>query len=285
MSDLQSFWAAEAWRRMVENRRRRDRTRRLLLLGSISVSIVLISAAIANGGRLARAAPFVVHGIEVSNNRAVDAEAVASILGIRPGDPWWKLAPRSIGRRVAEHPRIARLEIRYLWFHRLGVDVSEREPVLAVLGPISGELTGDGWILRDRGPGRSRPAVDLPVLRCAPGGWEGAGDRAGPRAAAVARLVARIRDARPALWRDLSEIELREEGARAYLRSVRGVVLFDPGRHEELWEQVPTVLQDLDRLGCDDVVLDLRFSGRIVARFAEGGGPDSVPDWRPSEKV
>jgi hypothetical protein len=165
------------------------------------------------------------------------------------------------------------LALHYGWFHRLRIEVVEREPALTVLGGPEGEITADGWFLPSE-PAGEEP--DLPILRPPPGTLSSIGAPVDRRTAKLARLVADLRTQKPAIWRDLSEIDLGQPEARAYLRSRRGVIVFTPGVHDELWSQLPTVLEDLERNHRNDVVLDLRFPGRIVVHLPEAIPADSV---------
>lgn len=153
---------------------------------------------------------------------------------------------------------------------------------MAVLGSIGGEVTTDGWFLPSNGFGGEE---DLVILRPAPGTLPTPGSPVDLETAAVARLVESFRRSDSPLWRELSEIELTCGEARAYLRSQPGVILFRPGIHDELWDSVPTVLGDLRKRATLDLVLDLRFEGRIVVRLPEGVAADTLFAPRSRERV
>ncbi len=266
MTVSRSTWAAAAFDDLRRNRRRRDLRRRWTI-------VVLVLLVVGGGGALlirARALPdlsfWTVRGIAIAGNRTVPEEEISRILELRQGDPWWKYDAELIHARVAAHPSVERIDLRYEWFHRLRVDVVEKEPVLATLPPSPGEVTADGWVLPPR---PAAEAADLPILRTTDGSPPRAGERASGSAAQIARLAAALRESRPELYRDLSEIEVRKDEAYAYLRSCNAMIRFLPGAHESLWESVRLVLEDLERRGRDDAVLDLRFGGRIVVHLPE----------------
>lgn len=266
MSDLHSQWAEATWQQLLQSRRKRDRKRHVGLL----LLLVSVLSAVALGIRhrewIASWPVFTIHAIEVSGNHTVSFAEVLQILDLQVGDPWWRVKSAQIQERVRQQPRLRNLTERYAWFHRLRVEVEERESTLSVLGSIGGELTRDGLFLPSE---RIRDDTDLPILRVTPGTLPVPGSRADRPVAAVARLVGDIRERHPDLWLDLSEFEFTDVDARAYLRSRRGVIVFRPGVHEELWDLVPAVLGDLERHDRSDIVLDLRFRDRIVVHLPE----------------
>ena len=204
------------------------------------------------------------------------------ILGVGAGDPWWRYDPGAVRERAAANPRIAELHLRYAWFNQLHVEVVEREPTMAVIGTIEGELTRDGWFLPRRAV---TDEADLPVLRPVRGTLPVLGGRVDPETAAVVRLVGSLESDHPELWRDLSEVEMGPQDARAYLRSLRGVILFQPGRHDELWERLPAVLGYLQHEPYRDIMLDLRFEGRIVVRLPGSALSDTLVASTPDGKA
>lgn len=282
MSDLQKLMAENAWRRLVESRRQRNRLRRISFIVLSSLAVALLFFCFLSRESLSRLSPLTVREIVVSSNRAICESELLELLDIHVGDPWWSYNPREIHERASLNPRIDGLAMRYAWFHQLHVTVTEREPTLAVLGETEGELTSDGWFLPRRRIGEE---IDLPVYRAVPGALPAHGHRVDPQTTAIARLVGSLSGESPGLWRDLSEIEMACDHARAYLRSRSGVIMFTPGMHEELWQRVPEVLDHLRLRERDDVVLDLRFRGRIVVRLPEADVSDTLVTATPFEKV
>lgn len=273
LTDRESHWANATWQGLVESRRKRDRKRGVALA---FLGLLLAAAAVlvyAGRSHLSALPVLSIRAIEVTGNRSVSEAEVFDLLDLRAGDPWWRLKPTAIRTRVREHPQLAGLALQYSWFHRLRVGVVEREPVLEVMGTFEGELTRDGWFL----PVREGSADDdLPILWPAPGSLPMHGSRVGTDTAALARLVGDLREKKPDLWRDLSEFEMTGGQVYAYLRTRTAVVRFIPGVHDELWARIPTVLSDLEQRKREDVVLDLRFSDRIVVHLPEAVGADTV---------
>lgn len=273
MSDLKSRWAQDAWMRLLESRRRRNRRRRASVAALGMLAAALLVLAFLEREAIGQATPLTVREIVLMGNRSVEGAEVLDLVGIRAGDPWWRYSPSDIRKRVELHPRVGRLKIRYAWFHRLHVEVEERIPSLCVLGGLQGDVTTDGWFLPPEPVGENN---DRPVLRPAPGALPTYGRRVDARTCAVARLFGQLEEARPELWRELSEVELTAREARAYLRSSRSVILFEPGRNDELWLHVAEVLADLSQRGRADAVLDLTFPGRIVVRHPDSAVPDTL---------
>jgi cell division septal protein FtsQ len=282
MSDLQTMMAASAWREIVERRRRRNRARKitLALLGLVALGVLVVVAL--HGDRIAGWEPLTIRAIDFTDNRNVDRSELLDLLGVSPGDPWWEYDPGAVRRRVEEHPRVADLRIRYAWYHNLRIEVTEREPVLLVLDDPQRELTRDGWCLPLRS---SASRLDLPVLHLPSGTSLERGRPVGLREAAVARLVGSLRHERPDLWKQISEVQLVDDHARVYLRANHGMIVFSPGLHEDLWRQVPAVLENLQSRGRGDVVLDLRFTGKIVVHLPEASGADTLDSPSPLDKV
>lgn len=254
---------------LVQRRSRRNRRRRLALFAVGGCLGLLIFLGVASRKRVASLPILTIHEIEVSGNRTIPASGILDVLGLQMQDPWWKYHPDEILARAATHPRIRNLTLHYAWFHRLRVEVVEREPILVVIGGPDGEITTDGWFLPREHPGEE---PDLPILRPAPGTLPSVGAPVDRHTANVARLVADLRDRQSPVWRELSEIDLAGADAHAYLRSLRGVIVFTPEAHNELWTRVPYVLDDLTRNHRCDAVVDLRYPDRILVHL-----PDAVP--------
>ncbi len=273
MTDLHSRWAETTWEQLVQRRGRRNRRRGAALFVLALCLGGAVVLCVASRDRIARLPILTIHEIDVSGNRTISSSEILDLLDLRAEEPWWDYHPDEIRARAAKHPRLQSLALHYGWFHRLRVEVVEREPSLAVIGGPEGEITADGWFLPSESAGEE---PDLPILRPAPGAISSIGSPVDRRTAKVARLIYDLRLQKPAIWRDLSEVDLALPEARAYLRSRRGVILFTPGVHDELWGQLPAVLEDLERNHRDDVVLDLRFPGRIVVHLPEAIPADSV---------
>jgi len=280
VSELDRRWAAVEWRRVVESRPRRERRRRLALATLFLAIVAILGGAIHERDRWSRWHPFSIQAIEISGNRAVCTAEILDIAGVRAGDPWWICRPAEIRARVAECPRIKTLRLGYGWFHRFRIAVTEREPAAALVGFGDGLITADGYLIEGAG---AADTEDLPIVRPMPGAVPRAGSQVDAQTASIVRLIETIRERRLDLWREISEIEVTSDGARAYLRSQPVMILFFPGEHEELWDNIPRVLSDQRKRGATDLVLDLRFEGRIVVRTAgeaPQGGEEPGPNQR-----
>jgi cell division septal protein FtsQ len=105
-----------------------------LLLAAGAGALGALAFGIAQRDLLDHATPFTVREIIIAGNRLVEGSEVLDLLGVRAGEPWWDYSASEIQARVREHPRVSALHVRYEWFHRLHVEVVEREPSLTVLG-------------------------------------------------------------------------------------------------------------------------------------------------------
>lgn len=273
MNRLDPDLAASEWRRILDQRSGRNRRRWL----GVTLLVLVVSGGVALGlvsrERIVRSPLFTIQEIDLTGNKSVSDSEIFDILALRAGDPWWRVSRPAIETRRSLEPWIKDIRLSYAWYHTLRVEVIERQPSMAVLTPLAGDLTADGWFVR------SRPAAladDLPILRPAVGATPAPGTRADRQSADVARLMDDLRSSKPDLWKEISEVEMREDCACAYLRSGNAVVLFLPGVHEDFWKKVPVILEDLRRQGREAPVVDLRFQKGILVHLPEAVLEDSV---------
>ena len=119
MSDLQKMMAENAWRRLVESRRQRNRLRRISFILLTSLAVALVCFGVLSRKSLSRMSPLTVREIVVSSNRAICESELLELLDLHVGDPWWKFDPKGIRERASSDPRIDRLAMSYAWFHKL----------------------------------------------------------------------------------------------------------------------------------------------------------------------
>ncbi len=185
-----------------------------------------------------------------------------------PEDASFAALDRSAAQeRLLSLPRVARVEFGYGWFHELRVRILERSALALILCAEGSawEIARDGCCFESRGEG----LVDLPLLSWAPEvGTRQPGElirQAG--AAALLDVLATLRAEHPSLWDDLSEAHLRPDGSYELYWNDDPIVAWGWGRlsHQRLtaWS---SIMGDLAREGCRDVVIDLRFRKQIIIR-------------------
>ncbi|MBK8231834.1 MAG: FtsQ-type POTRA domain-containing protein [Candidatus Eisenbacteria bacterium] len=261
------------------------------------LAVLLGLGAVVGGARLlpALGVPrfWTVREIEVKGNRALATEDLLARLELSAGMPWWAVSPDRIAERARKVPRLQSAEVEVNFPRGLSIAVEERDGIMRVIdgtGAPSLEMSVDG-VLLEVVPGLS--AVDLPWL---------SGSLPQPLSAGAhielqngqqwEAQLARLRSDWPRLWQSLSEVRyVGDLGFEMYLRDGRMVLLWDPTVNDDLWAQVPRVLQDLESWQVDDAVLNLRFRDQLVVKPAsdqmpefevpvedEVEGEDRVPD-------
>jgi cell division protein FtsQ len=254
-------------------RRRRRGFGGMFLLGA------LIAAAV--GGlvlhaRLTGCPLWAVRRVEVEGNRSLGTVELLRRLGLGPGTSWWRVSPGALRRLRAEEPRLAEITVSWRWPRDVMVRVRERESFLRIWGDPSLEVARDGVLLETR---EDLDPADLPLLTGAL-----------PLSLAPRRHLDFVdaRDAwkeflslaedEPGLWREISEIQY--DGGRdfqLFLRQGHRVILWEAGVNGDLKKTIPAILTDLERLGQEDAVLDLRFHDQVVLHLPAAALADSAP--------
>jgi cell division septal protein FtsQ len=178
---------------------------------------------------------------------------------------WWS----SLGaytEQVERNPLVASARFERGFPNRLTLVIEERRPIALVeldrLTPVDPEgrvlpvsAFQEGW--------------DAPVF--APG-WEEAAAlaggrlRRGPLLEAVTWL-ARVRREYPALYREISAIDLERHGTLTLrLVHTEGVIVLDRTTPIEKLALVDDVIRDLREKGVDYLNMDLRFEDQIIVR-------------------
>lgn len=255
----------------VPRRRRRD------FGGMVVLGVVL---AVAVGGlvlhsRLTGCPLWAVRRVEVEGNRSLGTVELLRRLHVGPGTPWWRVSPGALRRLRAEEPRLAEVTVSWRWPRDLVVRVRERESFLRICADPPLEVARDGMLLETR---EDLDPADLPLLTgelppiLAPNhplDLVDAGD-------AWKEFLSLAED-EPGFWREVSEI--RYDGGRdfqLFLRQGRRVILWEVGINDDLKKTIPAILADLERLGQDDAVLDLRFRDQVVLHLPAASIADSA---------
>lgn len=208
--------------------------------------------------------PFRVRDVKVVGARVADPRVLVAEAGLM-GHPvrWWS----SLGaytEQVERDPMVAAARFERGFPNRLTLVVEERRPIALVeldrLTPIDAEgrvlpvsAFQEGW--------------DAPVFAL---GWQAVGAVAagrlgpGPVLEAVIWLT-RVRSEYPALYREISAIDLEREG-RLTLHLVRteGLIVLDRTTPIEKLALVDDVIRDLREKGIDYLNMDLRFEDQII---------------------
>jgi cell division septal protein FtsQ len=251
------------------------RSRRLgggLLLG-------LVVAAAAGGlvlhGRLTGCPLWAVRRIEVEGNRSLGMVELLRRLHLGPGTPWWRISPGALHRLRAEEPRLAEVTVSWRWPRDLLVRVRERDSFLRVWGDPPLEVARDGMLLETR---EDLDPADLPLLTGALPPALSPNQRLDLVEAGDAwKEFLSLAEEEPGFWREVSEIHYH--GGRdfqVFLRRGRRVILWEAGINGDLKKTIPAILADLERLGQEDAVLDLRFRDQVVLHLPAAAVADSA---------
>jgi cell division septal protein FtsQ len=232
VSRLLEFWA-RWWRRVA-----------------IGAAVLLIALGPWWGREVARRLEFFrVRRVEIVGVRLLAPSEVLKRLGVDTTVSIWD-DHDARARRVAEHPQVASVVISRKLPGTLVVAVEENPPVALVAEPKGlGAYDARG---RRLPLDPSRLAVDLPVLM--------------RRDTALFRLLADVREARPALFSRISE--LRRTGPRELILLVGSLPVraMADVTVERLDDIIP-VESDLVRRQARVAELDLRFRDQVIARL------------------
>lgn len=261
--------------RRRENKRKEERKRGpWSLVRAVSV-LVLLSMAILyfswpTFGRLPTRlsdfllshAYFSVREIKVSGTKKLGGSEIVAMAGLSQGMNIWKVEPRTMERKVSEHPWVKRVVVRRELPHRIAIEVEERVPKgIVVLGKLY-YIDAEGFVFKQVG---KEEEVQFPLLT----GLRPA-DLANPVPSTRQRIkeAQRLGDlfARSSLV--LSEIRFRPDG---------GVVLYPVGIPVAVnmgWGDWQAKMDRLERVltewrGREDrlAALDLSFRDQVVARL------------------
>jgi len=244
-------------------RRRRRGFGGMFLLGALL-------AAAAGGlflhARLTACPLWAVRRVEVEGNRSLGTVELLRRLGLGPGTSWWRVSPGALHRLRAEEPRLAEITVSWRWPRDIVVRVRERESFLRIWGDPSLEVARDGVLLETR---EDLDPADLPLLTGAlPGSLAPRQHLDFVDAGDAWKEFLSLAEDEPGFWREISEIQY--DGGRdfqLFLRRGRRVILWEAGINGDLKKTIPAILADLERLGQEDAVLDLRFRDQVVLRL------------------
>lgn len=248
----------------------RTARRRAVARGVRSGILALVLAALGwQGVRVADArgwlSPFRVRDVRVVGARIANPRVLVAEAGLMGRSLSWWSSLGTYAEQVERDPLIAGARFERRFPNGLTLIVEERQPIALVelerLTPVDAEgrvlpvsAFQEGW--------------DVPVLAVA---WEESGDvraevRPGPVREAVAWLV-EVRREYPALYRELSAVELKRSGT-IILRLVHteGVIVLDRTTPIEKLALVDDVLRDLREKGIEYMDVDLRFEDQIIVR-------------------
>jgi len=213
---------------------------------------LLLGAAVAAvawfGGRplLRRASFFKARQVEVVGARFLDPTHVASRLRLPPEMSLFD-SFEPLAARIDSIPGVEGARVTRRWPATVSVRLRERQPV--ALTPHKGRLAlidADGTVLPFD---PTRAPADLPVSR---GGK------------AVARVLARVREADPAMFAAVSEARGRGSDVVLEVGEVRYLFREDAGA--DAIRAAAAVARDLGRRGRPHAELDARFSDRVFVR-------------------
>jgi cell division septal protein FtsQ len=195
---------------------------------------------------LRRASFFRVRRIDLVGSRFVTGEQIAEALKLKSSASVFDdLAP--LQKRALTIPGVRRATVTPRWPGTLVVRIEEAEPVALTPRKTALALMDGGGRVLPFDP--TRAPLDLPVSVAD---------------ARAARLIARIKDAEPALFRRIVSVSLDSDDVILSGGDWRVVVRPDAGRSQ--LRALATVMDDLARKGRPWRELDARFSDRVFVR-------------------
>ena len=217
--------------------------RRVVILAGVLVAGVLLALA----PRILRHASFFrIRRIDLVGARYVTGDQVAEAMRLKPGASVFDdLQP--LEKRVFAIVGVSRVTIERRWPGTVVVRITEAEPV--ALTPRKTALAlmdGSGRVLPFD---PTRAPADLPVSVAD---------------AKAARLIARIKDAEPALFRRIVSVSVERQDVILQGGDWRVVMRADAGRSQ--LRALATVMDDLARKGRRWRELDARFTDRVFVR-------------------
>jgi len=236
--------AAQSGKQSLVARIRPWFTRRRVLIG-LGIAGVLVLLALAPLV-LRHASFFRVRRIDLAGARYLTGEQIAAALKLKPGASVFdELAP--LQKRALAIPGVRRATVTRRWPGTIVVRIEEAEPVALTPRKTALALMDGGGRVLPFDPTKAPP--DLPVSVAD---------------ARAARLIARIKDAEPALFQRIVSVTLDSDDVILSGADWRVVVRSDAGRSQ--LRALATVMEDLARKGRRWRELDARFSDRVFVR-------------------
>jgi cell division protein FtsQ len=229
--------------RLLGRIRRFFTRRRILITLAVAVSLLLVGLAPLV---LRRASFFRVRRIDLVGARYITGDQIAQALRLKPNASVFdELDP--LQKRVFAIIGVRRATISRRWPGTIVVRIEEAEPVALTPRKSALALMDGGGRVLPFDPTRAPP--DLPVSVADPG---------------AARLIARLKDAEPALFRRVESVTLVQRDVALSGGDWRILVRSDAGRSQ--LRALATVVDDLARKGRRWRELDARFSDRVFVR-------------------
>ena len=217
--------------------------RRVTILAGVAVAAVLVALA---PRALRHASFFRIRRIDLVGARYVTGDQVAAAMKLKPAASVFDDL-RPLEKRVFAIAGVRRVTIERRWPGTLVVRIEEAEPVALTPGKTALALMdGSGRVLPFD---PTRAPADLPVSVAD---------------AKAARLIARIKDAEPALFRRIVSVSLERQDVILQGSDWRVVMRADAGRSQ--LRALATVMDDLARKGRRWRELDARFNDRVFVR-------------------
>ncbi len=253
------------------DRERRTARRRAVLRGLRFGILGLVLGALGwHGLRVADArgwlSPFRVRDVRVVGARIANPRVLVAESGLMGRSVSWWSSLGAYTEQVKRDPMIADARFERRFPDGLTLIVEERQPIALVeLGRLT-PVDPEGRVLP---VSAFQEGWDAPVLAL---GWEdpdevaGAEVRPGQVREAVAWLV-QVRGEYPALYRELSAVELERSGTITLrLVHTEGVIVLDRTTPIEKLALVDDVLGDLREKGIEYMEVDLRFEDQIIVQ-------------------
>ncbi|MBE3583097.1 MAG: FtsQ-type POTRA domain-containing protein [Limnochordaceae bacterium] len=220
---------------------------------------------------------FAVRRIDVVGAKAVPAQQIRALAGIRLGTPLLWVNPGAARERLLRHPRLAAARIDRYWDGRVVIHVEERRAVALI-------QAGSDWLVLDQkgvpfALAGSQEAADLPILT-----YEGYTEvLIGHRLTApwLSQALAVLAALPPSVARQVSEVHMGDEPerpVRLYLNNLLAVDLpLEQGRYASALQLLAAILPHLAGYGAGWIV-DVGAPGGATVRREQAGHGNAPVD-------
>lgn len=261
---------------------------RVILLSICMASLILI--ALDTLSYFFQSGDFTVQQITVEGNDRVDQDEILARASIAPGVNIWLVDLQRLSKRVEEHPAIRGASVQRVPPHRVHIRVEERAPVAFLMHPEDGQLYGvdyEGIILEPfmgptfprRDPMEQQAHLELALTTPLLSGTFDIDIRAGetvkdPRVLSSLVFIQEMRSRTPDWYREIAELEWREDGALALHPYRRiGVVILQDIKSPSLVDKLAAFWRVIERENLRAVYVDARFpSHGFAVRWDEQEG-------------
>jgi len=248
--------------------RHRKRASFDLVLRVVFLSLVVVLAVVKlpeARARVLRSSVFRLDSVSLRGNRYLLDSQVLRIAGVEKGTCGLRYDAEKIQSRLEKHPRIKSATVKKLLWKKLYIRVEERTPFALVDAQRLLEMDEEGVVFEPVDPG---VLPDVPVITGLDGRRIRPGDtlKSEQLRQAIA-LLQRLRDPEVSLYAQISEVNLRRDGAIVLVAVESGVpvILGSEEVSKRKLQALRVAMADMQQRGLLASSVDLRFKGQVVA--------------------